>query len=144
MRSWTFFFAGIFALSFFSCSKHSSAGDPATGLVGTWVLSKSCVCNTCTDSNSFNHQTLIFRSGGQVDLYGSVGDAEGHASGTYAVTQHPDGNILNITLNAGTPDFLFIPGAVIYVETRTTLILNLNTPFGNPCLYQNTYALAHN
>ena len=137
MRNWTLFLATIYLLSVFSCAKDT----PASNLVGKWVLSKYCVCNSCTNASpTGNHQTLIFKANGQVDLYGSVGDTEKHYSGIYAVTQQAGYNILNITLEAAAPkDFLYIPGAIIYAETKTNLVLNLSTPFGNPCLYQNTY-----
>ncbi len=129
-----------------SCSKKNALGVAGESLVGKWVLTKSCVCGSCKDSSSFdNNQTLVFSSNGQVELTGSVGDAEQHWAGSYSISQQPGGKVLNITLNPGAPlNFLYIPGSVIYSASATTLVLDLGTPFANQCLYQNTYAAVPN
>jgi hypothetical protein len=141
MKRWTLFLAAICLLCFFSCSKNKGTGGADTGLVGKWVLAKSCVCNVCRDSNAIdNSQTIQIISNGQVQLSGLVGNVEEQYPGTYTVTRQQGGDILNITLDApAPPNFLYIPGSVIFSKTATTLLLNLNTPFANPCLYQNTY-----
>jgi len=141
MNRWFLFFAAIYLLSVSGCSKNTTAGHLDKTLVGKWLLVKSCVCGYCKDSNSVNNnQTIVFTSGGEVQLSGSVGDKEQYYSGTYTLSPQSGNTILNITMDAPVPhDFLYIPGSVIYSQTIITLVLNLNTPFGNPCLYQNTY-----
>jgi len=121
-----------------SCSKKISA----TGLVGTWSLTKICVCDACMDTIGFYQtQTLVFSLTGQVDLYGAVGNALRHYSGTYQVTPQAYGRVLDIDLIAPDADkhFLFIPGSLINSESNTKLVLALNTPYANPCAYVNTY-----
>ena len=105
-------------------------------------MTRICVCNSCTDTITFYQaQTLVFSLNGQVDLYGAVGNSEQHYSGTYLVKQQSYGKVLNIDLNA--PDsiknFLFVPGSIINSESKTKLVLELNTPYANMCAYVNTY-----
>lgn len=138
MKNYFFILVTLWAASFFSCSKKISP----TTLVGKWMLTKICVCNSCIDTIGFYQtQTIVFSANGQVDLYGTVGDSEQHYSGTYSVVQQSYGKVLNIDLIAPGPakDFLFIPGSIITSETRTKLVLELNTPFMNVCAYVNTY-----
>jgi hypothetical protein len=145
MKNYFLFFGAMIMAASVSCSKKTN--QVATeSLVGKWVLTKSCVCGACKDSSSFdNNQTLIFSSNGQVQLTGSVGDAEQHWVGSYSTSQQLGGKVLNITLDSGAPvNFLYIPRSVIYSESAPTLILNLSTPFANQCLYQNTYAAVPN
>src|SRR5258708_1044779 len=113
MKNWALFFAAIYFLAFSSCTKKTTIGSNKT-LVGKWVLSKSFVCDRCSDANPVgNNQTIVFTSDGRVELSGSVGDTEQHYSGTYSVTQQPNDKILNITLDAPAPkDFLYIPGSI--------------------------------
>jgi len=106
------------------------------------MLTKICVCNSCIDTIGFYQtQTIVFSVNGQVDLYGAVGNSEQHYSGTYSVAQQSYGKVLNIDLIApdSAKDFLFVPGSIINSETRTKLVLELNTPFSNQCAYVNTY-----
>ena len=145
MKNYFLFLVAINAVAFISCSKKQDA-NVAESLVGKWVLTKSCVCSSCTDSNAVdNNQTLLFSSDGQVQISGSVGDTEQHYSGTYTVTPQAYGKVLYINVDPGGPEnFLYIPGSIILSESATTLVLNLNTPFANACLYQNTYvAVSH-
>jgi hypothetical protein len=138
MKNYLLIFQVISITLFFSCTKKIS---PAT-LVGKWTLTKVCVCNSCTDTISFYQtQILVFSAGGQVDLYGAVGNAEQHYSGTYNVSQQSYGKALNIDLNApdSVKNFLFVPGSIINSETTTKLVLELNTPYANMCAYVNTY-----
>jgi hypothetical protein len=140
MKANLLFFVIIGLLMFPACSKNTSIT-----LAGKWVLTRSCVCNACSDTIPFyKNQTLVFGADGQVQLFGAVGNTMQYYSGTYSVTQQTYGKVLNINLNA--PDsnksFLYIPGSVIYSETETTLVLKLNTPFSNVCAYQNTYTAA--
>jgi hypothetical protein len=142
MKNYFLFFAAFFMAAFFSCSKNTPGGYVNPTLVGKWVLTKICVCNSCIDTIPVNEtETLVFSSNGQVQVFGWVGNIEQHFSGTYSVAQQPYGKVLNIHPDAADSGkyFLYIPGSVIYSETGTTLVLDLNTPFSNPCLYQNTY-----
>jgi hypothetical protein len=132
---------------FFSCSRNAPEVYMNPTIAGKWVLTKSCVCNSCTDTISFyKSQTLVFSRNGQVDLFGAIGNSEQHYSGTYILTQQSYGKILNINLDS--PDsnksFLNIPGSIIQSETGQSLVLELNTPFSNPCAYVNTYTATPN
>ncbi len=135
-----FLFCVMFWMAmFFSCSKKAFENS---ALAGKWVLTKICVCNSCTDTITTNeNETLVFSLNGQVDLFGAVGDTQRHYSGTYIVTQQSYGKILNINLNApdSVKNFLFVPGSIISSQTTTQLVLELATPFSNPCAYKNTY-----
>jgi hypothetical protein len=140
MKNYFLTCVGLSVLLFFSCSKKISTDS----LVGKWVLTKICVCNACIDTIGFYQtQTLVFSLGGQVDLYGAVGNAEQHYSGTFSVTQQSYGKVLNIDLNApdSVKNFLFVPGSIISSETSTKLVLELNTPYANACAYVNTYTV---
>ncbi|HEX4374990.1 MAG TPA: hypothetical protein VHZ50_16920 [Puia sp.] len=124
---------------FFSCSKKMFDNS---ALAGKWMLTKICVCNSCIDTIAFYQtQTLVFSLSGQVDLYGAVGNSEEHYSGTYSVKQQSYGKVLNIDLNApdSNKNFLFVPGCIINSESKTKLVLELNTPYANACAYANTY-----
>jgi hypothetical protein len=138
MKNYFFILVSLWTGLFFSCSKRV----PPTTLVGKWMLTKICVCNSCIDTiASHQTQTIVFSLNGQVDLYGAVGNSEQHYSGTYSVTQQSYGKVLNVDLIA--PDsaksFLFVPGSIINSETRSKLVLELNTPYANMCAYVNTY-----
>ena len=138
MKNYFFILVSLWAVLFFSCSKKTSP----TTLVGKWMLTKICVCNSCIDTIAFNQtQTIVFSLNGQVDLYGVVGNSQQHYSGTYSVTQQSYGKLLNIDLIAPDSDtnFLFVPGSIINSETSTKLVLELNTPYANACTYANTY-----
>ena len=138
MKNYFFILVSLWAVLFFSCSKKT----PSTTLVGKWKLTKICVCNSCIDTIAFYQtQTIVFSLNGQVDLYGVVGNSQQHYSGTYSVTQQSHGKLLNIDLTApdSAKNFLFIPGSIINSETRTKLVLELNTPYANVCGYVNTY-----
>jgi hypothetical protein len=141
MKNYFLFIGVIIVIALVSCSKKN-----VEGIVGKWALTKSCVCGACKDSNSVdNNQTLVFSSDGKVELSGPVGNTEQHYTGSYSISQQSYGKVLNITLTSGSPaNFLYIPGSVIYSESATTLILSLNTPFANQCLYQNTFAAIPN
>jgi hypothetical protein len=137
-----FFCMMIAILAFSACSKTSSST-----LVGKWVLTKSCACNSCTQPiASYQSQAIVFSSDGRVQLYESAGNSELHYSGSYSVSKQANGKILNINVDA--PDsiqnFLYIPGSVIISETSGTLVLSLNTPFANMCAYINTYTSVPN
>jgi hypothetical protein len=138
MKNYFFIVVSLWTVLFFACSKKISP----TTLVGKWMLTKICVCNSCIDTIAFYQtQTIVFSLNGQVDLYGAVGNSEQHYSGTYSVTQQPYGKVLNIDLVApdSAKDFLFVPGSIINSETSTKLVLELNTPYANVCAYVNTY-----
>jgi hypothetical protein len=146
MKNYFLFFCAMIIFQFISCSKKNVEDKTGQSIAGKWVLTKSCVCGLCNDSNSVdNNQTLVFSLDGKVQLSGSVGDAEQHYSGTYTVAQQAEGNVLNISLDNGGPaNFLYVPGSVIYSGSATSLVLDLSTPFANACLYQNTYAAVPN
>jgi hypothetical protein len=138
MRKCLFILVSLWTILFFSCSKKAAP----TSLVGKWMLTKICVCDSCMDTIADHQtQTIVFSSNGQVDLYGAVGNSEQHYSGTYSVTQQSSGKVLNIDLTApdSAKNFLFVPGSIINAETRTNLVLELNTPYANVCAYVNTY-----
>jgi hypothetical protein len=138
MKNYFFILVSLWTILFFSCSKKI----PPTTLVGKWMLTKICVCNSCIDTIAFYQtQTIVFSLNGQVDIYGVVGNSQQHYSGAYSVTQHSYGKVLNIDLIApdSAKDFLFVPGSIINSETSTKLVLELNTPFSNDCAYVNTY-----
>jgi len=139
MKNYFLFCLMCWMAMFFSCSKKPFENF---GLAGKWVLTKICVCNTCRDTIPFyENQTIVFSLNGQIDLFGAVGDTQRHYSGTYVVTQQSYGKVLNIDLNApdSLKDFLYIPGSIINSQTKTQLVLELATPFSNPCAYINTY-----
>jgi hypothetical protein len=73
-----------------------------------------------------------------VDLFGAVGNAEEHYSGTYTIIKQSYGNVLSINLNApdSNKNFLFVPGSIINSVTGANLVLELNTPYA--CEYVNT------
>src|ERR1700735_4256268 len=97
MKNYFFILASLWTVLFFSCSKKT----PPTTLVGKWMLTKICVCNSCIDTIAFYQtQTIVFSVNGQVDLYGAVGNSGQHYSGTYSVIQQPYGKVLNIDLIA--------------------------------------------
>ena len=138
MKNCFFIMVSLWTVLFFSCSKKTSP----TTLVGKWMLTKICVCNSCIDTIAFYQtQTIVFSLNGQVDLYGVVGSSEQHYSGTYSITQQSYGKLLNIDLTApdSAKNFLFIPGSIINYETSSKLVLELNTPYANVCGYVNTY-----
>lgn len=125
----------------FSCSKR---GGSAALLTGHWALTRQCVCSTCTDSISESDaQTLDFTSDGKIQLTGDVSGSRRSFSGDYLFSGPGNTGVLNVTLDA--PDsfkhFLFIPGAEIISVSSATLVLNMNTPYANPCQYQNQYTL---
>jgi hypothetical protein len=147
MKNHFLFVSAMSMLIFFSCSRNSSGGYVNPTIVGKWILTKSCVCNSCIEGNPFSRrEILIFSSGGQVDLSGYFRNVETHYTGTYSIIQQSYGRVLNINLNTAdtNKNFLYVPGSVIYFQSGTTLVLNLSTPFANPCLYQNTYAAVAN
>ena len=139
MKNCFFFCAALWMVIFFSCSKKTSV---QYGLVGKWVLTKICVCNSCIDTiPSYQNQTLVFLLNGQVQLFGAVGNSQQSYSGTYSITQQSYGKVLNINLDApdSAKNFLYIPGSIINSETGSQLVVELNTPFANLCAYVNTY-----
>ena len=138
MKNYFFILVSLWTVLFSSCSKKTA---PIT-LVGKWMLTKICICNSCVDTIAFYQaQTIVFSLNGQVDLYGAVGNSEQHYSGTYSVTQQSNGKVLNIDLNApgSAKDFLFVPGSVISSETSTKLVLEL-IPYSEVIL-SDTYEL---
>ncbi len=126
---------------FFACTKSKPQQTVQNdAIVGKWKLTKSCRCDTCIDSSAFNYQVLEFSPDGHYQITAVVGDPIFQCKGTYTITHQSNGDILNIKMDSNCPaDFFYIPGSHIYSETGTTLILDLNTPFANPCLYRNTY-----
>src|SRR5579862_6427679 len=100
MKNYFLFFGAVIIAQFISCSKKNVEGITSQSIVGKWILTKSCVCGLCKDSNSVdNNQTLVFSSDGKVQLSGSVGDAEQRYSGTYSIAQQAEGKVLNISLD---------------------------------------------
>ncbi len=131
---------------FFSCSRNVTVPFENPTLVGKWVLTKSCLCNRCTDSISFfNSQTLIFSSTGQADVFTSVGNSVQHYFGTYSVAQTSGGKILNMKVDSPSPSIFYsIPGSVIISETGTTLVLNVIALNMTQCATINTYTASPN
>jgi hypothetical protein len=141
MRGYFHVFATILMVTFFSCSRKTTDAFTNSSLVGKWVLTKSCICGSCKEANSLTYKlTLVFSASGQLQLSGSEGNSVHHYSGTYWVTHQSGWDILNINLDSTAAKyFLYLPGSIIFSETETTLTLDLNTPFANPCLYRNAY-----
>ncbi|MGH2564979.1 MAG: hypothetical protein ACRDE5_10720, partial [Ginsengibacter sp.] len=131
------------AMYFFACTKSSQPqAVQNNSIFGKWKLTMSCHCDTCIDSSAFNSQLLEFLPDSTFQVTAVQGDPVRQCTGTYSIDQQPGGDILNIKMDTTcTPDFLYIPGSRIHSQTSTTLVLDLNVKFGNPCIYRNTYVM---
>jgi hypothetical protein len=73
MKNYFLICVALSILLFFCGSK----GISSDSLIGKWVLTKICVCNSCTDTIAlYPTQTPVFSLSGQADLYGAVGNSE--------------------------------------------------------------------
>ena len=141
MKNYFAFIVALSILVFFSCSKNTSNSFTNPTIIGKWVLTKSCACNSCIDTIAFyQSESIIFSVGKKVQIFSASGNAERRDTGSYSITQQGNNKILNVALATDSnKNFLFIPGSIISSETGTTLMLDLNTPYANLCTYENTY-----